>query len=195
MKLGLEIEEVPEGLSIRSVRKGSVFYALLSAIVIGAFVFFMGRVYFHRPALLVLTALSAVWGSSRWWRAVRVELRVNNLEIQVIGHQRSVPGLNRIIPLSTIQRLEYRPGQEHQPNKGEGESDSPSGLYVEQRWKADCVLPHLNEQQTQEAIDAIYKRFPVIPILPPREGRDGSGRDVIRLNLDSPQNAHGSANR
>jgi hypothetical protein len=177
----VEIEEIPDGLSIRSVRSGSMLYALFSAVVTGAVVYFLGRMYFHRPALIVLTILAATWGSSRWWRAVRVELRITRLEMQVIGHLWSGPSLNRHIPLASIRRLEYR------PNLGEGESDRPSGLYVEQRWKSDCVLPHLDEGQTRQAIDAIYRRFPMIPILPEQKDRDLFGRDLITLDLGSTE--------
>jgi hypothetical protein len=175
-----EIEEIPDGLSIRSVRSGSMLYALFSAVVTGAVVYFLGRMYFHRPALIVLTILAATWGSSRWWRMVRVELRITRLEMQVIGHLRSDRSLNRHIPLASIRHLEYRPG------RGDGESGQPAGLYVVQRWKADCVLPHLDEKQTHQAIDAIYRCFPFIPVPPER---DVSGRDFVTLDPNLPRKA------
>jgi hypothetical protein len=187
-RLEIEIEEIPDGLLIRSVRSGSALYALLSAVVTGAVVFFFARMYFHRPALLVLTVLAATWVSSRWWRTVRVELRMTEVEMQVIGHLRSGHSLNRHIPLANIRRLEYQPGL------GENQADRPGGLYVEQRWKSDCVLPHLDERQTKQAIDAIYQRFPMIPISPQQRERDLFGLDPIKLNLKSSGKANSIPN-
>jgi hypothetical protein len=176
----MEIEEHPDGLVIRTVRKGSVLYALLAAAVAGALVFLIGLIYFHRPALLVLTVLAATWGSSRWWRTVRVELRITQFEMLVTGHLRSVPDLNPRIPMANIRRLEYRAGQ------GKVGPEQFGGLYAVQRWKADCVLPRLDEKQTQQAIDAIYRRFPFIPVSPER---DVPGRDLVTLDLNSPRKA------
>jgi hypothetical protein len=186
MTASLEIEEIPYGLLIRSVRRGSVVYALLSAALAALIVFLLGRMYFHRPALIVLTVVAAIWGSARWWRAVKVELKVTDYEIQVIGHFRSGSNLNRHIPLSLIRRLEYR------PDRAEGKSGLPGGLYVQQRWQADCVLPHLDEAQTQKAIDAIYRRFPTIPNLPnlpDQKARESVSRTTVTLDLGSPQKA------
>jgi hypothetical protein len=188
MAARLEIEEIPDGLLIRSVRGGSMLYALLGAAVTGVVVFFFARLYFHRPALIVLTILAAIWVSSRWWRTVRVELRITTVEMQVIGHLRSAHSLNRQIPLANIRYLDYR------PHLGEDQSDKPGGLYVQQRWKSDCVLPHLDERQTRQAIDAIYQRFPMIPNPPQQGQRDLSGRDPVTLNLKSSGKANSIPN-
>jgi hypothetical protein len=179
MRPGLEIEEVRDGLLIRSVRRGSVPFALLGAAVSGAVVFFLGGMYFHRPALIVMTFLAAIWGSSRWWRAVRAELRVTDAEMHAFAHARRGRGVNAHIRLISIRNLEYRAG---------GKSDKaevPGGLYVQQRYEANCVLPDLDEDQVHRAIDAIHRRFPSIPILPAQKGTDLSGRDAVPLNLGS----------
>jgi hypothetical protein len=177
MSAGLEIEEVSDGLLIRSVRNGSVPYALLSAAVSGAIVFFFGRIYFHRPALWVLTVLAAIWGSSRWWRLVRVELRVNRFGLQVTGNVKSLSRLNRWMPIEEIRRLEYR------PSRGEGEVKQPSGLYVQHRWKAYCILPSGDEDQIQKILEAIHHRFPNIPTSPV-QNLDPGGRNPVALDLN-----------
>lgn len=188
MTAKLEIEENPEGLVIRSVRNGSVPYALLSAALTGIVVFVLGRLYFHRPALIVITAVAAAWASSRWWRAVRGEVRITRLEMQVLSGSVVGSRFDRCIPLADIRRMEFR------PNHREDGFDRPDGLYVVQKWKADCVLPRLSEEQTQKAIDAIYQHLPIVPILPERGERDMLGRDLALLNPNSREKADSRAN-
>ena len=177
MSARLEIEEISDGLLIRSVRNGSVPYALLGAAVSGAIVYFFGRIYFHRPALLVLTVLVAIWGSSRWWRLVRIELRLNRFGLQVTGNVKSLSRLNRWMPIEEIRRLEYR------PSRGEGEVKQPSGLYVQHRWKIYCILPSADEDQIQKILEAVHHRFPDIPTsqVPNRDPRD---RGPVTLDLN-----------
>lgn len=177
MTASLEIEETPEGLLIRSVRRGSVLYALLSGALCAAVVFLLGRMYFHRPALAVITVVAAIWGSARWWRTIRVELRITKLELQASAGWRVGYRFDLHIPLADIKRLVYRSNR--------GEADRPGGLYVVHRWKADCVLPRLDEIQAQRAIDAIHRRFPMIPILPAQKEHDVPDRTVITLDLGS----------
>jgi len=181
MAARLEIEENPEGLNIRLVRDGSVFYALLSAAVAGAVVFVLGGLYFHRPALIVITAVAAAWASSRWWRAVRGEVRITKLEMRVLTGSVIGSRFDRFIPVADIRRLEFR------AHRGEDGFDRPSGLYAVQKWRADCILPRLSEEQAQRAVDAIYQRFPMIPMLPERGKGDAPGRDFISLNLGSAE--------
>jgi hypothetical protein len=186
MTAKLKIETDAEGLRIRSVYGGSPGLAVLAGVLGGALVYWVGRVYFHRPALMVITAVAALWISSRWWRSVRAELRVTPTELQVIGDARVAFRFDRRIPLADIRRLEYRA----QVRDGIG---LPSGLYAVQKWRSDCVLPNLDEAQTQRAMEAIHLRFPAIPILPALEERVSSP-EMKRLE-PLPGKGHSAAER
>lgn len=53
-----------------------------------------------------------------------------------------------------IQRLEYQAGGEY----------GSTGLYAKRGfWSADCLIPNLTEDLTLEVIDAIYRKFPLVP--------------------------------
>jgi hypothetical protein len=187
MKACLEIEELRDGLLIRSVRRGSVPLALLAAAIIGAVVFLAGQIYFHRPALVVITVLAAIWGSSRWWRAVRAELRITETGMHATAHTRRGRWMSREIRLVSVRNLEYRAPETA------GKQELPGGLYVQQQWEANCVLPDLDEYQAQNAIDAIHRRFPTIPVLPSGAGREATGRSAPPLNISSAEKANSSA--
>jgi hypothetical protein len=55
------------------------------------------------------------------------------------------------------------------------------------RWKTSCVLPDLDEAQTNNIIDAIYKRFPDMPLATDSEPWGILGEPLISLGLSKPR--------
>ena len=185
MAVALEIREFPERLSIRVTaprRVGRVFFAVLMGGVAACFF-----VYFAKGSRLFqmfvggFCALYILYEVVSELRGTQVELRVDNLDFSSLGHAPS--GYNpSIIPRADIDRLEYR-----KASGGGEEPVLPEGLYVEHPggfWNsATCVLPHLNQTQTEQVIEAIYRRFPDTGTLAPGD-RDKS--HLIALNLSQP---------
>ncbi len=100
-------------------------------------------------------------------RGTAVELRVTNLEFVSSGH---APEDYRpsTIARADIYNLEYR-----EASGGGDFPELPEGLYVEHHsaglglWnKSTCILPHLDKAQTEQFIQAIYRRFPDTGKLP-----------------------------
>lgn len=101
-------------------------------------------------------------------RGTAVELHVTNLDFVSSGHapEDYQPST---IARADIYNLEYRDAS------GGGDfPELPEGLYVEHLgaglglWnKSTCVLPHLDKVQTEQVIEAIYRRFPDTGKLPP----------------------------
>jgi hypothetical protein len=113
-------------------------------------------------------------------RGTDVELLVTSTGFVTSGH---APGgySPASIGMEDICNLRYR-----QAHGGGEDREWPSGLYVElydgSRWSPGvCMLPHLDEPQTKEVIDAILRRFPNIPNGP----HQPSG--LISLNLNKPR--------
>jgi len=97
---------------------------------------------------------------------------------QITAHGDLGQSFNEYLQLepSSIRSIGYSAGvqQEH-----------PSGLYATQGWSEHCLMPGLNEVECQQIVDAIYRKFPDIPI----GGRDGGSLffdedgGIIRLGL------------
>lgn len=69
-----------------------------------------------------------------------------------------------------IRRLEYRAGGE----------DETSGLYARQgRWSSVCLMPHLNREQADAVIAAIYLRFPLVNMAQEEASLGAMFRDVV----------------
>jgi hypothetical protein len=66
-----------------------------------------------------------------------------------------------------------------------GDYEQPSGLYVEHHGillnPTTCILPHIDEAQTEQVIEAIYHRFP------DTAHSSNSEPYLTSLNLESPQ--------
>jgi hypothetical protein len=186
MAAALEIREFPQGLSIRvsaSRRVGRMFLGVLVGSVAACFfVYFANGSRLFQMVVAGLCALYVGWEVVLELRGTEVELRVDNLDFSSLGH--APGGYNpSTIPRADIDRLEFR--------KASGGGDDPvlpEGLYVEHRggvWNAaTCVLPHLNEAQTEEAIEAIYRRFPDTGALAPG---DRYKSHLTLLSLSQPE--------
>jgi hypothetical protein len=184
MPATLEIRDTPHRLCIYA-RGPRTYSRLLVALAIGlAAGYFFRHAAFSIPFLLfvVLFAFGLVNEVIACLRGTRVQLLVGNLDLISTGY---APGgyTPSTISRADIFRLEFREAA------GGGETpELPQGLYVEYRgsgaWEsARCVLPHIDKSQTDQAIEALYHRFPdtgTLASAPPYES------DLISLNLNQP---------
>lgn len=96
-------------------------------------------------------AVLAIVGLIHWLRTSRTELHVTENDLRVAGDlDMSKTGSLRLT-WPEISGLQFNHGGKHHP----------SGLYARQgAWSSTCILPHLDEEQAGEVIDAIYGCFP-----------------------------------
>ena len=162
MPAQLEIADDPRRLTFSVAENGSLWKAtgaLVFGVIFLAFVlhFFVGVSRLAGLFFLGLCALSMIRDLIAYARGTRVVLRVTNLELTSTGFAKDYSPSS--IPRANVQRLEYR-----KESGGGGESAAcPSGLYVEGRrslWSTQCLLPNIDEAQTNQVIDRIYARFP-----------------------------------
>lgn len=108
------------------------------------------------PIVIVVAVLGGIFGYIEIIRQRTVQLSATNLEFQTTtgGFYRS----RTAIPRANIESLEYR------EESGGPDHYEPAGLYAGLRAGARCVLPYLDQRQTQTVIEAIYRRFPDMPI-------------------------------
>ncbi|MEG9436585.1 hypothetical protein JAO29_10480 [Edaphobacter sp. HDX4] len=184
MPATLDIREVPEGLILRVGKSRSIVKAILGLVFGTGFI-----VYFLRNTKesMVVTVLvcsffiyAIVNGVIGELCGTSVTLTVTNLDLISEGH--APDGYKpSSIPRASIYQLEFREPQ----NVGEGSPD-PSGLYVEYEGlllsPQTCVLPHIDQTQTHQAIEAILRRFPDTESLAP--SRVGRTSDLVSLNLN-----------
>ncbi len=186
MAAALEIRELPQRLSIRVTaprRVGRVFLGVLMGGVAACFfAYFANGSRLFQMFVGGLCALYVGWEVVLELQGTDVELRVDNLDFSSLG--RAPGGYSpSIIPRADIDRLEFRKAS------GGGEDPVlPEGLYVERHgglWNtATCVLPHLNETQTEQSIEAIYRRFPDTGTLAPDDRYESH---LTLLNLNQPR--------
>ena len=116
-------------------------------------------------------------------RGADVQLHVTNLDFVSTGHS---PSDYRP---STISRADVYCLEFRKADPGGGEfPDLPQGLYLEHKsstpWNpTTCVLPHANEMQTEEVIEAILDVFPDTGTLP--QSTDDKPY-LTSLNLSQP---------
>ena len=174
-----EIQELPDEVIIRIAEPRQLKRVFLALFVGGITVYFFGRFMSGSRVLQItvvgLCAFSMIRELISSLRGTQVELRVNKLDFVSSGH--APGGYNpSAISRANISGIEFRVAVH-----GGGEiPDLPRGLYVEHSengpWiSAICVLPHIDKLQSEQIIEAIYRRFPT------RE-RYGQLTDLNRLS-------------
>jgi hypothetical protein len=156
MATQFELRETPGGLIAKSKMQHAHLHALLSGCIAASAVAVMAHHYAPAPIVIVVALLGGILGYIEVVRQRTVELRATNLEFQTITGDlyRSCTA----IPRADIESFEYREA------RGGADHYEPAGLYAELRRGSKCILPDLNEQQTHSVIEAIYRRFPDMPV-------------------------------
>jgi hypothetical protein len=156
----LTVREVPDGLSIRVIEPRRPWHILLYlAGGIGSAMLFYYAKFGSRLLqlfLLGLVAVSLIKDIISLLRGTNVELHIANLDFISTG--RAPSGYkSSSIPRAYIYNLKFGEAMS-------GDYEQPSGLYVEHHGillnPTTCVLPHIDEAQTEQVIEAIYRRFP-----------------------------------
>ncbi len=158
MATGFELCETPSGLIIKSKMQHAQLHAVLSGCVSASAVAIVAYHYAPAPIVVVIAILGGIFGYIGVIRQRSMQLRAANLDFQTTTGDffRSCTA----IPRADIESLEYR------EEKGGPDHYEPAGLYAELKVGSKCILAYLDEQQTQTIIEAIYKRFPDMPISP-----------------------------
>jgi hypothetical protein len=184
MRSDLSIEGTGTGLRARVEAPTDILRIVMTAAGACLFIYLFAR-RLHSiewPALIffAILVISLIGEIFRALRGTDVELHVENLNFTSSGH---APGGYRpgFISREDLLRLEFR-----KASGGGDFPECPRGLYVE--YSSDsasetsiCVLLHIDEQQSQEVIQAIRLRFPEIDQLTyPRAPKS----DLISLHLN-----------
>lgn len=105
------------------------------------------------------------------------ELKVTEFELSATGDLGNTLDRSLRLRWTEVSGIEFRYGGE----------DESRGLYVRQgRWSRTCIMPNLDEDQTNQVIAAIYQRFPDLVMADAGQGRGslfGSSGDPITLGL------------
>jgi hypothetical protein len=182
----LRIREMPDGLSI-SVTEPRRTWRIVLTLTVGVafaimFYYAKGDSYLVRLFFFGFVAVSILREIISLSRGTEVELRITNLDFISTGHAPSGYGSSSV-PRADIYWMEFR-----QASGGGEEAEHPSGLYVEHhgvlRNPTTCVLPHIDKAQTEQVIEAIYRRFPDTSTLAPSANADPY---LISLNLNQRQ--------
>jgi hypothetical protein len=185
MSATLEIRDTPQDLSIR-VSEPRSYGRLVPIVLVGAFAIYF---FLHASSsrAFQLFGLIFAFGLAKEiissLRGTSVQLRVGNLDLVSSGHAPAGYGP------STISRADIYSFEYRKASGGGGETpEYPQGLYADYRgggrWQSGrCILPHINQVQAEEVIEAIYKRFPDMGTLAPGDPFES---DLISLNLNQP---------
>jgi hypothetical protein len=181
----LTISEIPDGLSIHVTEPRRPWRIVLNLAVGVALVIFFYHAKIDSRLLRLfffgLCAISLIKEIISLLRGADIQLRITNLDFISTGHAPNYGGCS--IPRADIYSLEFR-----KATGGGDEAARPSGLYVEHhgtlRNSTKCVLPHIDEAQTEQVIEAIYLRFPDTSTLAP--GANAKPY-LISLNLNQRQ--------
>lgn len=151
----LEIREYRDGLLIKARQRHSLAQGIFSATIAAAFVVLVVKRFVSLPVLILVVVLAAGFGFAQVLREKEAELNVTNLEFRTSGYFGGDYRARRSLSSADVRWLEY------QEDRGGIESSyHPAGLYAVLRVGEACMLPHVNEQQAGEIIEAIAKRFP-----------------------------------
>jgi len=189
MPASLETRDSPTGISVRVKESRRTWSALATLVAGGVFLYFVFHAKNEPQAyLFVVGGLCVVVIAKDIVSSLRgtaVELRVTNLDFVSYGHapEDYTPST---IARADIYNLEFR-----EASGGPDGPQFPKGLYVGHHrvgpgpgTTSTCVLPHIDKDQAERVIEAIYGRFPDTGKLLETGAFEPY---LISLNLSSPE--------
>ncbi len=184
MPATLDIRETPEGLTFHVYQGRQLVRILLTLVFASVFGYLLYRSS-DSTIMRIIFGLSVAFVVIRdvigHLRGTDITLRVSNLDLISTGHAPDGYGPSSI-PRASIYNLEF-----HKAIEGGEDAPQPSGLYVVHQGvlhdPVTCVLPHLDEAQTRQAIETILRRYPDTESLAPP--KKGYASDLITLNLNN----------
>jgi len=163
-----------DGLRVRvAVHRFRIDLILYAAVfIVFAYVGWQNRSWFFLIAVLVAGVSLVI----DWLKHPNTELWVTEYDLEVMGDRGRFTNDRLRLPWSEISGLEYRAGGE----------DEPSGLYARRGgWRSTLLMPHVNKEQAEEIIAAIYRRFPYVEMTTDDDGwlPLGGKSDLTTLGL------------
>ena len=159
MSTAYEILDFDQELEVLVVRKETLLRRALSGPVLATLsALFVGYYYSPRAWLPGVGLLGLAAGSLAMFRGKKASLKATSLEFHSRGRFRGEPRSERVVCTADIRWLEYQ-------SENEGGSDfihNPGGLYAAISRGTVCLLPYVDEKQTQEIIIALEKKFPAL---------------------------------
>ena len=125
-------------------------------------------------AILVVLATAVAIVSNRR-QGNEVSLEVNSDELVTQGNMGKLLETEQRIATKDVEGMSYRIGGE----------DESSGLYVKLRLSERCVLPRVSEEQAQQMIAAISKKFSDLPTSDALFSTFGTGDQITSLGLSA----------
>jgi hypothetical protein len=184
MPATLKIREDGKGLTIR-VTEPRNLSRVVAAVIFGSVVVllllhFVADSKLLRIGIAAVALLTITRGVIDGMRGTDVELTVDNLDLYTKGfcpegHESGSTAR------ADVTHMEYR-----KASGGGEDQELPEGLYVERvgsLWGGSkCMLPHATESQTNEVLEAIYRRFPDTGTLAPASAPTKSHLTTLNLS-------------
>ena len=117
------------------------------------------------PGIFIMVILAAVLVGAFALRNRFSDLQVNNFEFVARVPVADRYRITRVIPRADIDGFKYKKSDFTEP------FGRPRGLYATRAFSTTCILAYLDEEQCNEAVEAIYERFPEMRASAPFERR------------------------
>jgi len=174
----VEFIERQEELQVKVIlqRRRIDFVVLGAVLSVFAFLFWRERSWFYFVGLLFACAFCL----HAWLGGNEEQLRVTENGLEAIGDFGGFSRDREVLPWSDISGLEYQEGGENEPG----------GLHARRGgWSSTLLMTHVNKEQAEEIIAAIYRRFPYVDMAEgdggwlPMGGKSG----LTTLDLSKPK--------
>jgi hypothetical protein len=154
-KTDLSISELPESVKFTVVHRQGLIEVIIAPIVTALVVWLFWRSGSQLTKIMAVLAgfSGAIAVIANLRQGAEVSLRVTADELVTQGNMGKLFETEQQIATKDVLGMSYRLG-------GEGEI---YGLYVKLRWNERCILPRLSEEQTQQTIETIGRKFPGVP--------------------------------
>ncbi|MGD0446194.1 MAG: hypothetical protein ABSA39_19850 [Edaphobacter sp.] len=172
-------------VNVTQERRGIDFVVLGTFLSVFAFMFWRDRGWIYFVCLLFACAFSL----RAWLSRSEEQLLVTETGLEAIGDFGGFSRERVGLPWLDISGLEYQ----------EGGEDEPSGLHARRGgWRSTLLMTHVNKEQAEEIIAAIYHRFSYVDMAEddgvwlPMGGK--SGLTTLGLSKLDRDDAKGAAN-
>jgi hypothetical protein len=151
----IEVETLPGGILFRVSSTASVFGAIVNGIAAGIFIWMMVGAILGETPLKFFSILGLLVSYYLSRRTRFATLRV--MEHEFVSTGRVGDGIGSVRTVATIEicRLEYQEG-----TTGPDDSSHPGGLYAVTGRRSVCLIPGVNEIETENIVRTIMTRFP-----------------------------------
>jgi hypothetical protein len=179
-RIELTTTESTDALSFEAVRENGLLEQLLAySVAIGGLCFLWEGGSKSGQALAAIGAALLLAGYFRARRQKNTTtLRVTAAELRAEGNLEQMFAQEASFRVDEVTGLGFETGDQ----------GAPSGLYVRTATEAACLLPGLDEEQTNAILTAIEQKFPRLIFIDPTPASllFGDDSDAITLDLERP---------